>query len=80
MREGGQGLVHGPEAEIGETEDDEEYGEDDSTRVVALCEVPYGKTKGIENGEEEGNVQYLAGESTKEDKEGECEGESESGC
>lgn len=78
-REGTQGLVHAPVAKVGETEDNEEYDEDDGTRVITLCEVPYSNTKSIENGKDEGNVQNLAGESTKEDEEAKCEDESASG-
>lgn len=77
-REETQGLVHAPVPIVGETEEDEEYDEDNGTRVVALCKVPYSKTKSIENGEDEGNVQNLARESTKEDEEAECEDESAS--
>jgi len=79
-RDEAQGLVHTPVPKIGETENYEEQREDDSTRVVPLCEVPYSNAKGIDNGEEEGNVQNLAGEGAKEDEETKCESESEGRC
>ena len=55
-RMGREEGAHAPVPKISETEDDEEYCEDDGTRVVPLCEVPYSKAKTVQNSEDEGYV------------------------